>query len=117
MAPACRFEPLSREPSPEDRAGAGEEPPPSILSPEEQLAVQRMLLRMRLFRPHLYKVLKAWIESLEHRAEPSGYSHGAYRGWYADQAKRLRLSENGVKRRLRAAQRWLAKRTRKELGR
>lgn len=117
MAPACRFEPMSREPSPEDRASAGEEAPSPFLSPDEQEVVQRTLRRMRLFRPHLYKVLRAWIESLEHRAEPSGYSHGAYRGWYVDQAKKLRLSENGVKRRLRAAQSWLAKRTRKELGR
>jgi hypothetical protein len=117
MAPSWKGEPVSREPSPEERARESEEPPDPFLSPEEEEAVRKILRRMRIFRPRLYKVLRAWLEDLACRTEPSGYSHGAYRGWYAEQAQKLRLTENGVKKRLGAAQCWLAERIRAEIGR
>jgi hypothetical protein len=116
MVPAWNVEPVSREPSPEERASAEEETPVPVLTAGERETVSRILRRMKIFRPRLYRVLAAWLASFERRDEPSGYSHRVYRGWYAEQAKKLRLSENGVKRRLKTAQRWLAERIRKEVG-
>ncbi len=119
MASDWKGEPISREPSPEERALKSEEEPSSdsALSPAEAAIVEKIWRRMKLFRPHLYKVFKAWIDSLQLRDERSGYSHGVYRGWYAEQARRLRLTENAVKARLKTAQRWFADRIRRELHR
>ena len=117
MASSWKGERISREPSPEERARVAEEPLDPFLSPEEEEAVRKILRRMKIFRPRLYKVLEAWLEDLARRTEPSGYSHGAYRGWYAEQAQKLRITENGVKRRLKSAQCWLARRIRAEIGR
>lgn len=106
MRPDRKREPLSREPSPEEGALASEESrTDSVLDPKEAGVVRRLWLRMRLFPPHLYKVFKPWIDHLQLRDERSRYSHGVYRGWYAEQARRLRLTENAVKARLKTAQR------------
>ena len=118
MASDWKGEPISREPSPEERAQKGDEPSSDAdLSPAEAKIIEKIWRRMKLFRPHLYKVFKPWIDSLQLRDERSGYSHGVYRGWYAEQARRLRLTENAVKARLKTAQRWFAERIRKELHR
>ena len=119
MAPDWTGEPISREPSPEERAMEvedQEQAPSPVLSPAETEIIGKIWRRMKLFRPNLYKVFKPWIDSVQLRDERSGYSHGIYRGWYAEHARRLRLTENAVKARLKTAQRWFAKRIRKELG-
>ncbi len=119
MAADWKREPISREPSPEERALKADEEPSSDsdLSPAEAEIIKKIWRRMKLFRPHLYKVFKPWIDSLQLRDERSGYSHGVYRRWYAEQARRLRLTENAVKARLKTAQRWFADRIRRELHR
>ena len=85
------------EPSPEEGALASEESrTDSVLDPKEAEVVRRIWLRMRLFRPHLYKVFKPWIDHLQLRDERSGYSHGVYRGWYAEQARRLERGQGEI---------------------
>ena len=135
MATQSQDEPINREPSPEERGEEREVPPVRLvgddwevyqesrevaastaLSPVEEKILHKVWHRMRLFRPGLYKVFKPWSENLELRDERSRYSHGSYRGWYAEQARRLRLTENAVKARLRVAQKWFAKRIEIEFG-
>lgn len=106
-------EPLSREASPEDEAIRNEAPPQRLdLSSDEIRRVKRAWLNMQRFRPDLFAVFRAWVDATSLRDEGTRYSHGVYRGWYAEQAKRLRMPESSVRSKLDTARKWFAARLR-----
>lgn len=72
--------------------------------------LRRIWRLMRHNKPHLYVVLKAWVEGMQLRDERTQYSSGLYRGFYSELARRLGVSENAVKYRLKAAMQWFARR-------
>jgi hypothetical protein len=107
---------VSREPSPEERAIANESKGGFALEPVEEEVLRRVWTELRRLKPHLFVVLKAFVEGLSLRDEPSRYSHGSYRGFYAEWSRRLGISENAVKARKESAVRWFARRLRVHLG-
>ncbi len=111
---ARQGEPLSREPSPEEtaiRREAKERVPE--LSPEEREKIAQVWKFMKVFRRDLYGVFRPWWDALELReGDSTSYSHGVYRGWYAEQAKRLRMSESSVRCKLETAKKWFGDRLR-----
>lgn len=108
-------EPLSREPSPDEvaiRKEANELPIPE-LSPEEREKIAQVWKFMKIFRRDLYGIFRPWWDALELReGDSTSYSHGVYRGWYAEHAKRLRMSESSVRCKLDTAKKWFADRLR-----
>lgn len=100
-----------REPPPdewvlEEESTAG----PAPLSGRERKVVEKTWRELRRLQPHLYAVFKSWAEHLELRESDSQYSHGLYRGFYADMALRLGITRPAVKYRLKRAQLWFARR-------
>ena len=107
--PGTWKEPQSREPSPEERAIQEEEGDSLVAPLFDDAVLDKTWRRMKRWKPHLYVVLRAYIEALELRDERSRYAHGLYRGFYAEWARRLGVTENTVRYRLKAATRWFVK--------
>lgn len=82
----------------------------------ELAVVGKVWREMRRNKPHLYVVLKSWTELLPLRDEPTQYSSRVYRGFYAELARKLGVTENAVKHRLQSGVRWFAKRIRYHAG-
>ncbi len=104
----------SREPSPQEEAIRKEEEQgkPAELSPEEKDRLEKTWKNMKRFRRDLYRVFRSWVEALQLRDEGTHYSHQVYRGWYAEQAKKLRVSESSVRSKLQTAKKWFVERLR-----
>jgi hypothetical protein len=101
------------DPSPEERAMQKEEL--EAISPDErdvleEKIVQQTMREMRHSRPDLFVVFKAWIKLFSLRDEDTQYTHGVYRGFYAEMAGKLGITEPAVTYRLKRAKRWFAKR-------
>lgn len=110
-----RKESVSRERSPEEAIfhseGGVRASLPEGIRQEDLAKVWRLLRRTK---PHLYVVLKAWVEGLRLRDDRTRYSSGLYRGFYADLSRRLGITQNAVKYRLQTAIKWFAERLEKE---
>ncbi len=104
-------EPRSREQLPDDRAIEKEERKRSAQEIEflkDQL--KRVLRAMRKEEPYLFVVFKEWCKARELRDEQNPqYKHGVYRGFYAEQSKRLGIRPNTVQHRLEKAHIWAAR--------
>ena len=62
--------------------------------------------KMRRRKPHLCVVLRAYTEALQLRDEKTQYTHGLYRGFYAELSRKLGVTENAIKQRLDSAIVW-----------
>ena len=109
-------EPASRELSPEEMAIRNESPPPLVVSKLDAQRLSRIWREMRRLRPHLYVVLRAYVDGVQLRDDKTRYSHGLYRGFYAELATKLGVTENSVKSRLKTAIRWFTGRVTVHLG-
>ena len=107
----------SREPSPEERAIKKEEElssTPSVsLSSQEEKIIEKTWRDMRRLRPELYVVFKAWVKLFKLRDENTQYSHGVYRGFYAEMSQKLAVTAPAVSHRLKKGMKWFAERLEK----
>ena len=97
------------DPSPEEpdvpRQGLGDR----IADPRQERIVQKTLRDMRRRRPDLFAVFKAWLELFALRDSDTQYTHGVYRGFYAEMAGKLAITEPAVAYRLKRAKLWFVK--------
>ena len=108
-----------RDPSPEEVAIRKEEARDDTLALStgvEHAVVRKVWREMRRLKPHLYVVLRSWTDLLPLRDEPTQYSSRVYRGFYAELARKLGVTENAVKHRLQSGIRWFAGRIRCHAG-
>ena len=78
---------------------------PEKRTPLEERLVQAAMREMRLTRPDLFVVFKAWIKLFALRDTDTQYTHGVYRGFYAEMAQRLGITEPGIAYRLKSRSR------------
>ena len=85
-----------------------------ISPPAIDLAVAKTVNKtwrdLRRLKPHLYVVFKAWAELFQLRDQDTQYTHGLYRGFYAEMSRKLGVTEPAVKNRLARAKLWFASR-------
>ncbi len=103
----------SREPDPEKLALEREEAegrPARTLSADDEKVIEKTWRDMRLLRPDLYAVFREWARLFVLRDDSTTYSHGVYRGFYAEMSRRLSVTEPAVTHRLEKAKLWFARR-------
>ena len=83
----------------------------------EALLVEKTLRAMRHTRPDLFVVFKAWLALFSLRDEDTQYTHGVYRGFYAEMAAKLGITEPAVAYRLKRAKLWFVKRLKRVMRR
>jgi hypothetical protein len=106
----------SREPEPEKLALAKEEvegQPARFMSLEDEKVIEMTWRDMRRLRPDLYAVFREWARLFALRDDSTSYSHGLYRGFYAEMSKRLSVTGPAVTHRLKKAKLWFARRLEK----
>jgi hypothetical protein len=86
-------------------------------TPLEERLVETTMREMRLTRPDLFVVFKAWIKLFALRDADTQYTHGVYRGFYAEMAQKVGITEPAIAYRLKKAKQWFARRLENKLKR
>ena len=80
----------------EEAARSADPSPPAV----DAKTLGKIWRDMRRLKPHLFVVTKAWVEGGSLRDEPTQYSSGLYRGFYAEHSRKLGITDPETRARL-----------------